>query len=154
MRRTERVKQTSLMLACCVLAAIFGTGAALVHAAAADASLTDTQQHQAWDILQAGVSDKSAARRTQAVLALGLLPGNQKAVDAAEGALDDKEPAVRAAAATALGQMNSTSSIPKLRKMLSDKQASVVLATAHALRALNDPVAYEVFYEVLTGLKR
>lgn len=68
--------------------------------------------------------------------------------------MDDKEPAVRAAAATALGQMNSTSSIPKLRKMLSDKQASVVLATAHALRALNDPVAYEVFYEVLTGERK
>jgi HEAT repeat protein len=142
------------MLACCVFAAMFGTCAARVHAATADASLGDTPQHQAWGILQAGVSDKSAARRTQAVLALGLLAGDQKALDAAEGAYDDKEPAVGAAAATALGQMNSTSSIPKLRKMLSDKQASVVLATAHALRALNDPVAYEVFYEVLTGERK
>jgi HEAT repeat protein len=123
-------------------------------ACCAAVTLGQPPQQQAWDILQAGMTDKSAARRTQAVLALGLLPGNQKAVDAAEGALDDKEPAVRAAAATALGQMNSTSSIPKLRKMLSDKQASVVLAAARALHALNDPVAYAVFYEVLTGERK
>lgn len=67
MGRTERGKQASLMLACCVFAAMFETGGALVHAATADASLGDTPQHQAWDILQAGVSDKSAVRRTQAV---------------------------------------------------------------------------------------
>jgi HEAT repeat protein len=154
MRRTERGNLASFMLACCVSAAIFGTGAALVQAATADASPGDTPQHQAWDILQTGVTDKSTARRTQAVLALRLLHGNQKGVDAAEAAIDDKEPEVRAAAATALGQMNSTSSIPKLTKMLSDKQASVVLAAARALHDLNDPVAYSVFYEVLTGERK
>ena len=76
--------------------AILWIGALPVHAAAPDASLGDNAQHQAWDILQAGVTDKSAPRRTQAVLALGLLPGNQKAVDVAEAALDDNEPAERA----------------------------------------------------------
>jgi HEAT repeat protein len=50
--------------------------------------------------------------------------------------------------------MGSTASIPKLRKMLSDQQASVVLAAARALRVLLDPVAYEVFYEVLIGERK
>jgi hypothetical protein len=113
-----------------------------------------TPQQQAWDILQAGVSDKGAGRRTQAVRALGLLRGNQRALEMAERALQDKEPEVRAAGATALGQMGSTPSIPKLRKMLSDNDPTVVLAAAHALRVLNDPVAYEVFYEVLTGERK
>jgi len=117
-------------------------------------SLGKTPQQQPWDILQAGVSDKSAARRTRAVRALGLLTENQKARDAAQRALEDKEPAVRAAAATALGQMGSTASIPKLRQMLSDNEVSVVLATACALRVLLDPVAYEVFYEVLIGERK
>jgi HEAT repeat protein len=113
-----------------------------------------TPQEQAWSILQGGFSDKSASTRTQAVRALGLLPGNQKAVAAAEKALQDQEPKVRAAAATALGEMGSTGSIPKLKKALSDDDASVVLAAAHALRSLKDPVAYEVFYEVLTGERK
>ena len=117
-------------------------------------ALGETPQQQAWDILQAGVSDKSTGRRAQAVRALGLLPGNQKAQAAAQSALEDQGPEVRAAAATALGQMGSTASIPKLKQVLSDKQASVVLAAAHALRALHDPLAYEVFYEVLTGERK
>ncbi len=117
-------------------------------------SLGQTPQQQAWSILQAGVDDKSAGRRTQAVGALGLLRGNQRAVEAAQRALEDEKPEVRAAAATALGQMGSATSIPKLRKMLSDNEPSVVLAAAHALRVLKDPVAYEVFYEVLTGERK
>ena len=68
--------------------------------------------------------------------------------------MEDEEHEVRAAAATALGQMGSTASIPKLRKMLSDDNPSVVLAAAHALRTLNDPVGYEVFCEVLTGERK
>jgi len=117
-------------------------------------SFGQTPQEQAWSILQGGFGDESASTRTQAVRALALLPGNQKAVAAAETALEDEKPQVRAAAATTLGQMCSTGSIPKLRKALSDDDASVVLAAAHALRTLKDPVAYKVFYEVLTGERK
>ena len=117
-------------------------------------SLGQTPQQQAWSVLQSGFSNKNASTRTQAVRALGLLPGNQEALAAAETALQDNEPKVRAAAAIALGQMGSSASIPKLKKMLSDDDPSVVLAAAHALRALNDPVAYDVFYEVLTGERK
>jgi HEAT repeat protein len=113
-----------------------------------------TPRQQAWSILQAGFSDTSAPTRTQAIRALGLLPGNEGAIAAAEAALQDGKPEVRAAAAATLGEMDSTGSVPKLRKALSDGDASVVLAAAHALRKLNDPVAYEVFYEMLTGERK
>src|SRR5215472_567552 len=99
MRGSKRAKPLSFRLGYCVFAAILGIGALPVHAAAPDASLGDDAQHQAWNILQAGVTDKSAPRRTQAVPALRLLPGNQKGVDVAEAASDDNEPAVTAAAA-------------------------------------------------------
>src|SRR6516162_1939800 len=70
----------------------------------------------AWKILQEGVNEKSADRRLRAVRALGLLPSERQAVALAERALEDEKPAVRIAAATALGEMRSRASIPKLRK--------------------------------------
>jgi HEAT repeat protein len=123
-------------------------------ACGAAVALGQTPQQQAWGILQAGVNDTSTGKRTQAVRALGLLGANERAVEMAQKALEDKEPEVRTAAATALGEMDSTASIPKLRKVLSDNDPSVVLAAAHALRVLKDPVAYAVFYEVLTGQRK
>jgi hypothetical protein len=72
------------------LVAMFGTGAAQVHAATADASLGKTPQHQAWDILQAGLSDKSARRRTKVVLALGLLPRGSEGLGHGGGGLSHR----------------------------------------------------------------
>jgi HEAT repeat protein len=120
----------------------------------ATVSLGQTPRQRAWSILQAGVNNRSTERRAEAVGALGLLPGNRRALKVLQKASGDKEPEVRAAAATALGQIGSTTSIPTLRKMLSDNDPVVVLAAAHALWILNDPMAYEVFYEVLTGERK
>jgi HEAT repeat protein len=73
----------------------------------------------------------------------------------AEAALKDLRPEVRAAAATALGQMHATESIPKLQKLLNDKRISVVMAAAHALRDLkDDKSAYAVYLDVLTGERK
>jgi HEAT repeat protein len=38
--------------------------------------------------------------------------------------------------------------------MLSDKDASVMLASAHALYVLKDPTAYEIYYAILMGDKK
>jgi HEAT repeat protein len=66
--------------------------------------------------------------------------------------LNHPNPAVPAAAATALGQMHATESIPKLQKLLSDPRIAVVMAAAHSLRDLKDNrSAYAVCYDVLTG---
>jgi HEAT repeat protein len=113
-----------------------------------------TPRQRAWGILQAGVNKKSTEGRTQAVRVLGLLRGNPKALKIAEKAREDEKPEVRVATATALGQMGSTTSIPKLKKALEDKEVPVVLAAAHALDALKDPTAYEVYYAVLTGERK
>jgi HEAT repeat protein len=113
-----------------------------------------TPQQQAWDILRAGVNQKSTGKRTQAVRALRLLPGDPEASEMAQRALMDRKPEVRVAAATALGLMGSKAGIPGLKKALSDTKPSVVLAAAHALQVLNDPAGYEAYCEVLTGERK
>ena len=120
----------------------------------AGALLAQTPRQQAWDILRAGVNQKNTGKRTQAVRALRLLPGDPEATEMAQMALQDRKPEVRAAAATALGLMESKESTPELRNALSDRKPAVALAAAHALQLLNDPAGYEVYYEVLTGERK
>src|SRR5215467_9553779 len=90
-------------------------------------------RHKAWDLLQNAVTSKRTDDRTDGVRALGLLNGDARARQIAEDALQDPKPEVRAAAATALGQMHSTESIPKLQKALGDSKVPVVMAAAHSL---------------------
>jgi HEAT repeat protein len=105
----------------------------------------------AWDILFVGAHVSNFERRANAIQALGLTSGDEAAVQLAEDALRDKEPMVRAAAAKALGAMRSTASIPKLENLLSDRDISVVLASAHALVQLKDKSGYDTYYSVLEG---
>jgi HEAT repeat protein len=118
------------------------------------ALLGQNPQQRAWNILRAGVNEKSTGKRVQAVRALRILPGDSQATEMAERGLHDRKHEVRAAAATALGLMGSKDSIPELKKALTDKDPSVVLTAAHALQLLNDPAGYEVYYELLTGERR
>jgi HEAT repeat protein len=119
-------------------------------ASAADPAL----EQKAWSILDAGANERSFVTRSEAIYVLGLLPGNSRAVAMAEKALTDPAPEVREAGATALGQMQSYSSIPKLEHALDDKEISVVLAAAHSLLTLHDTQAYEVYYEILIGERK
>ena len=112
----------------------------------------DTPALKAWGILQNAAAEQSADKRAKAVRVLGLIVRDPKATAMAERALEDEKADVRAAAATALGEMDAKGSIPKLRKALSDKEPKVVLAAARSLVQLKDDTsAYEVFYAVLTG---
>jgi HEAT repeat protein len=111
-------------------------------------------RQRAWKILQEGVTDQNADRRSSAVRALGLLPGEPGAIAFAERALGDEKPAVRIAAATALGEMGSSASLPKLRKALSDSDGPVVLAAALSLVTLKDDEGYEAYYAVFTGKRK
>jgi HEAT repeat protein len=106
---------------------------------------------KAWRILQAGAHDKSAEKRAQAVSALGLIAGNPTAVETAEHALQDSNSDVRKAAVTALGDMNSRASLPKIRALLKHSDAKTVAAIAAVLKKFNDPQGYEISYEILTG---
>ncbi len=104
---------------------------------------------QAWTILKDAVADKSADRRVKAVHSLGLIRDRQ-AQSLAEEALSDSDKNVRTEAALSLGRMNATTARPKLRACLDDKEIQVVLACTNSLYLLKDPVAYEVYYALLT----
>ncbi len=138
----------TLMLKTLTVAAITLAGSSLWSA--------DTPAQTAWGILQNAAADKSTEKRAGATQALGLITRDSKATTMAEKALEEDEKAqVRAAAATALGEMDARGSIPKLRKALSDKDPKVILAAARSLMQLKDDApAYEVFFAVLTGQQK
>ena len=109
---------------------------------------------RAWTLLEQGASSSSDDTRGNAVEALGLLVRSTRARRLVETALNDKDPAVRAAAATSLGQIGLRASIPPLTESVNDKDAEVVIAAAGALLRLGDLSAYHVYYAVLTGERK
>jgi HEAT repeat protein len=110
-----------------------------------------TVKEQAWQVLETGAKADKTRDRAAAIHILGLLPNDRHARKIAESALRDHTPEVRSAAAAALGDMRSRSSIPKLRAATGDNDPSVALAAAHALILLKDGSGYDVYYEVLAG---
>ena len=112
----------------------------------------ESPKHKAWDLLVTAALSKVTVERTNGIRALGLLRDNARARELAENGLKDPKPEVRAAAATALGQMRASESIPKLEATLSDTKIPVVIAAANSLRQLqDDKSAYAVYYDLLTG---
>jgi HEAT repeat protein len=115
-------------------------------------ALSVTGKEKAWAMFEVAAKSKGPTERAIGIRALGLLRDDAHARELAEGALDDSNPEVRVAAATALGQMQATQSIPKLQKLLSDDRVPVVMAAAHSLRDLKDNTsAYAVYYDILSG---
>ncbi len=115
----------------------------------------ESPHHRAWDLLVTAAFSRSTEERTNGIRALGLLRDDARARELAENALKDPHPEVRAAAATALGQMHATESIPKLERALADPKIPVVMAAAHSLRDLHDDSsAYAVYYDLLTGTRK
>ncbi len=105
---------------------------------------------RAWEMLEGAAHDKEGARRAKVIRALGVLRPDGPALDLVTAALADKDPDVRAAAATSLGEMRAVSAIPQLEAALSDPQYSVVMAAAASLVLLKNDEGYEVDYELLT----
>jgi len=120
-------------------------------------SSTESQlspQDQAWVVLRGGLEETKATKRAEAVKALSLLSGDRKAVRFALRALHDNNAGVRTAAAATLGQLHAYGAITALKEALSDKDISVVLASAHALLMLKDNSAYGIYYAILMGDKK
>lgn len=109
---------------------------------------------QAWDLLLSGTKDDNTNKRATAVRVLSLVTGETRAEALATHALSDSKPPVRVAAAIALGELHAKSAIPKLEEALDDKEPVVALAAAHALLTMKDSLAYEVYYEILTGERK
>jgi HEAT repeat protein len=117
-------------------------------------SSTESDKGAAWKLIRSGVKSTDTDERVIAVGVLGLLLDDRKAGELAEHALADAKPEVRSAAATALGKMRSTDSVPKLKQTLADKEIPVVLAAARALLEMKDKAGYQVYYEILTGERK
>ena len=66
-------------------------------------------------------------------------------------ALQDSNPQVRSAAATTLGVLKSTSSIPALQQALKDTDPAVIMSAANALVQMNNEDGYDTYYAVATG---
>ena len=114
-----------------------------------------TAPKKAWSMFESAAKSTSTAQRVIGMQALGLLRDNGRARQLAEGALEDSRPEVRAAAATALGQMHAVESVAKLQKMLKDTRLSVVMAAAHSLKDLkDDALANATYLDVLSGERK
>jgi HEAT repeat protein len=111
-------------------------------------------QKQAWNMLVQGAHGSNMDKRANAIQALGLDSGDPAAVQLAEDALGDKEAYVRAAAAKALGALDSPQSIPKLQSLVTDKDISVALAVGHALVQLKSNSGYDVYYSLVIGVRK
>ena len=118
--------------------------------AAAEQSL----KHEAWDILDAGMNDKSADRRAEAIAALGVAAGDEKALKTLEGCLHDPNEEIRMAAIAALGDINAKSSLPKIKALLSDSDPKTTLTIAAVLKKFGDPEGFEIYYELFTGERK
>src|SRR5438445_7243223 len=101
-------------------------------------------QDQAWVVLRGGLEETKATKRAEAVKALSLVSSDRKAVRFALRALHDSNAGVRTAAAATLGQLHASSAITALKEALSDKDISVVIASAHALFIYIDHYSYVI----------
>jgi HEAT repeat protein len=117
-------------------------------------ALAQASEQAAWEVLRSAQRSHRTLKRVTSVRALGFLTDDRCAVMLAEEALSDKNPDVRAAAATALGQIGSTSSVPALKNTLNDKIVAVVLAASNALLLLGDASGYDAYYEILIGERK
>lgn len=122
----------------------------LLIASVATPAAAPSPVRQSWAILKEAAQDKSASRRAKAIHALKLVK-SRLARSMAEDALTDSDKDVRSEAAATLGEMRATASIPKLHACLDDKELQVVLACTNSLYLLKDPMAYQVYYAILSG---
>jgi HEAT repeat protein len=119
-----------------------------------NAVLAQSPQQKAWEVLQCGLDEQNTTRRAAAARALGLLDGDSRAIESAKKALGDRKAAVRAEAATALGQLADRTSIIRLKAALTDKDNRVFYAAADSLILMGDSAGYDAYYQRLTGERK
>jgi HEAT repeat protein len=104
----------------------------------------------AWKTLKVGVADHRASRRQSTLVALSTVGPMDKAIRLVFSAVQDKDPAVRETAVTALGEMHSMRAIPALKQSLEDDSGAVRFAAAKALWQLGDHSGRSLIEQVLS----
>jgi HEAT repeat protein len=137
-----------------MLAGGFAFAVAVYGQSAKTTAKPPSLQDKAWEILRTGAHERDTRKRAKAIRVLGLMRGDLTAAHLAEDALKDKQPEVRAAAAAALGDLQSRAAIPALQSALDDLDLSVSLAASRALVALHDNSGYDIEYAILTGKRK
>jgi HEAT repeat protein len=106
---------------------------------------------EAWKTLQGGITENNANKRKLALSAMVVAGSQPRAVRMAASLLKDKEVDVRAAAASALGEMNARTAIPPLVEALEDDAPEVNFAAARSLWNLGDRRGRDILLAVLAG---
>lgn len=130
------------------------TRSVLMLLACAAGLQAQTPVEKSWTILSNAAKDKNADDRSRSIQALGVISGDARARSLAIAAFKDEKEEVRAAACDALGEMKAKEAEPELKAALKDPATVVVFAAANALFTMGDPLAYQVYYAVLTGEKK
>ena len=136
---------------CCCLLLLAGCGVAAF--AAERQEKPQPPSVRAWRTLTEGVNAKKFGDRITALKALADLGPNVKGVRLVSTVLKDKDPDIRAQAATTLGEMKSRAAIPVLRIALGDEAPQVSYAAAKSLWQLGDTAGRRILLDVLHGEK-
>ena len=118
--------------------------------APAPAPAPSSPRDQAWKVLKTAVGDANPDKRIHALTAISSIGLDKDAVHLVEGSLHDTVILVRQTAAALLGQMQSKSSIPRLREALDDSP-EVSFTAARSLWQMGDREGRDVFEDVLSG---
>ncbi len=108
----------------------------------------------AWDVLQKGLQDSNPEKRKITAAALSGAGVNPRALQMLYDAMtNDKDPEVRQAAASSLGEMKARVAIPKLKAAI-DNDPEVGFVAARALWIMGDRSGRDLIEEVATGQQK
>jgi HEAT repeat protein len=108
----------------------------------------------AWDVLQKGLADSNPEKRKMTAAALAGSGVNAKALQMLYDTMtNDKDPEVRQAAASSLGEMKARVAIPKLKAAM-DNDPEVSFVAARSLWLMGDRSGRDLIEEVATGQQK
>jgi HEAT repeat protein len=109
---------------------------------------------QAWDVLQKGLADSNPEKRKMSAAALAGAGTNAKVLQMLYDAMtNDKDPEVRQAATSSLGEMKARVAIPKLKAAM-DNDPEVSFVAARSLWLMGDRSGRDLIEEVATGQQK